>query len=142
MYVEGQETGVVSLDVFPHDTAHFKYNVDNFGPIVIPAKGKTINLTMENIALYRRLISVYEQNSFEIVNGKIKINGVETATYTPKMDYYWMMGDNRHNSEDARIFGFVPEDHIVGKPLFIWFSRDQQTGRFRWERLFTGAKKM
>jgi signal peptidase I len=142
MYIESQDAGGVNFDVFPHDTAHFKYNVDNFGPIEIPSKGKTINLTLENIALYRRLISVYEQNSFEIVNGKFKINGLETTTYTPKMDYYWMMGDNRHNSEDARIFGFVPEDHIVGKPLFIWFSRDQQTGRFRWERLFTGAKKM
>jgi signal peptidase I len=142
IYVNSDSKEQIEPNVFPHDTAHFKFNMDNYGPVLLPKKGTTINLTAENIALFKRLITTYEHNSLEIVNGKFKINGAETTTYTPKMDYYWMMGDNRHNSEDSRVWGYVPEDHIVGKPLFIWMSRDQKSGRIRWERLFTGARKM
>jgi signal peptidase I len=130
----------VSTNIFPHDTVHFKWSVDNFGPLVMPAKGATVNLSPENIKLYERLISVYEHNTLETKNGKFIINGAETATYTFKQNYYWAMGDNRHNSEDSRYWGFVPEDHIVGKPLFIWMSMGN--GGIRWNRLFTTANKM
>ena len=112
---------------------------DNYGPIWIPKKGETIQLTLKNIALYERPIRVYEHNQLDIRNGKIYINGRETHSYTFKMDYYWMMGDNRHNSADSRYWGFVPEDHIVGKPIFIWWSSDPDRRGFsgiRWNRLF------
>jgi len=112
---------------------------DNYGPIWIPKKGETIQLTLKNIALYERPIRVYEHNQLDIRNGKIYINGREAHSYTFKMDYYWMMGDNRHNSADSRYWGFVPEDHIVGKPIFIWWSSDPDRRGFsgiRWNRLF------
>ena len=112
---------------------------DNYGPIWIPKKGETVQLTLKNIALYERPIRVYEHNQLDIRNGKIYINGRETHSYTFKMDYYWMMGDNRHNSADSRYWGFVPEDHIVGKPIFIWWSSDPDRRGFsgiRWNRLF------
>ena len=112
---------------------------DNYGPIWIPKKGETIQLTLKNIALYERPIRVYEHNQLDIRNGKIYINGREAHSYTFKMDYYWMMGDNRHNSADSRYWGFVPEDHIVGKPIFIWWSSDSDRRGFsgiRWNRLF------
>ncbi|MBQ6749538.1 MAG: signal peptidase I [Bacteroidaceae bacterium] len=114
---------------------------DNYGPIWIPAKGQSIKLTLDNLAIYERPIRVYEKNSLEVKDGKIYINGKQTNEYTFKMDYYWMMGDNRHNSADSRYWGFVPEDHIVGKPLFIWLSlitdRNGQSHGVRWSRLFT-----
>lgn len=112
---------------------------DNYGPIWIPKKGETVQLTLKNIALYERPIRVYEHNQLDIRNGKIYINGREAHSYTFKMDYYWMMGDNRHNSADSRYWGFVPEDHIVGKPIFIWWSSDPDRRGFsgiRWQRLF------
>jgi len=118
---------------------------DNYGPVWIPAKGKSIKLNMDNIAIYDRPIRVYEENDLKIKNGKIYINGKETDTYTFKMDYYWMMGDNRHNSADSRYWGFVPEDHVVGKPLFIWWSVSPDMNpksRIRWNRIFKSVDKI
>ena len=113
---------------------------DNYGPVWIPKKGESIDLTLDNIAIYERPIKVYEGNDLQVKDGKIIINGKEAKSYTFKMDYYWMMGDNRHNSADSRYWGFVPEDHIVGKPIFIWWSSDPDRGGFagiRWSRLFS-----
>lgn len=116
------------------------WTLDNYGPVWIPKKGATVDLTLDNLPLYERPIHAYEGNALEVKDGKIFINGVETTQYTFKMDYYWMMGDNRHNSADSRFWGFVPEDHVVGKPIFIWLSLDQDRGwldgKIRWERLF------
>ncbi|MBS1588534.1 MAG: signal peptidase I [Bacteroidetes bacterium] len=127
------EVGSPQAWTFPQDTAHFKWNQDNFGPMVIPKKGVTVNLTPQNIALYRRIIGVYEGNKLEEHNGQFLINGQPTTAYTFKMDYFWMMGDNRHNSLDSRFWGFVPEDHIVGKAWFVWLSYGESG--IRWRRL-------
>lgn len=126
----------VDPDAFPQDTIHFKWNADNYGPIVIPKKGVSVHVDTSNIALYKRLISVYEKNRLEIKNGTILINGKPATRYTFKMNYYWMMGDNRDNSLDSRYWGFVPEDHVVGKAWFIWMSYDSHG--IRWSRLFKG----
>ena len=113
---------------------------DNYGPIWIPAKGKSIALNLKNLPIYERCIKVYEGNDLKVDNkGNIFINGKLAKSYTFKMDYYWMMGDNRHNSADSRYWGFVPEDHIVGKPIFIWWSHSPDHPGFkgiRWNRLF------
>ncbi len=112
---------------------------DNYGPVWIPKKGESIKLTMDNIAVYERPIRVYEGNELKVKNSQIYINGKLADSYTFKMDYYWMMGDNRHNSADSRYWGFVPEDHIVGKPIFVWWSSDPDRKGFsgiRWKRLF------
>ncbi len=124
-------------DVFPYDTTNYKWTVDNFGPLWVPEKGKSIQLTPQNISIYKRCIEVYERNTWEQRDGKVFINGQEAPTYTFKMDYYWMMGDNRHKSQDSRYWGFVPESHIVGKAWMIWFSWD---GGPRWKRLFNIIK--
>ena len=120
------------------------WTVDNYGPVWIPKKGESITLTPENIAVYERPIVAYEGNTLEVKDDRIFINGKESNSYTFKMDYYWMMGDNRHNSADSRCWGFVPEDHIVGKPLFIWLSLDKDRGLFdgkiRWKRLFRSVE--
>ena len=107
--------------LYPNAPGYY-WSVDNYGPILIPAKGKALKLTLENLPLYRRVITAYEGNTLEVKNGKIYINGTATDSYTPKMDYYWMMGDNRHHSQDSRFWGFVPEDHIVGKAKRVLWS--------------------
>jgi len=126
--------------MFPQDP-RFKWNEDNFGPIVLPKKGWTVKLDSTNFAIYKRAIEVYEGNKVSQPGSGITINGKKTDTYTFKMDYYWMMGDNRHNSLDSRFWGFVPEDHIVGKALFVWMSWDTNgifLNKIRWNRLFMG----
>ena len=125
-------------EVYPRN-AVTGWTCDNYGPVWIPKKGESIDLTMENIAVYERPIKVYEGNELDVKNGQIYINGQLATKYTFKMDYYWMMGDNRHNSADSRYWGFVPEDHIVGKPIFIWWSHDKDRAGIkgiRWGRLF------
>ena len=107
--------------IFPHTN---KWNQDNFGPIYIPQTGKTVALTMESLPFYKRIISEYEGKTLQVDGNEIRINGKIAKTYTFNQNYYWMMGDNRHNSEDSRYWGYVPEDHIVGKPIFIWMSWD------------------
>ena len=133
---------IATDESFPHDP-HYKWTADNMGSLWIPKKGATITLTQENLPLYERIIDVYEDNDLEVKNGEIFINGEKAESYTFKMDYYWMMGDNRHNSADSRYWGFVPGDHIVGKASFIWMSADQR-GSFptniRWNRLFNKVK--
>ena len=125
-------------DIYPLN-GNLHWTRDNYGPVWIPKKGESIALDMDNIAIYERPIRTYEGNQLEVKDGKIFINGKEAKEYTFKLDYYWMMGDNRHNSLDSRYWGFVPEDHIVGKPIFIWWSSDPDRSGFsgvRWNRLF------
>lgn len=144
--VNNDSLGENFMSIFPNSPmAPFNnWSRDNFGPVHIPAKGETIELTPENIALYKRVIANYENNRWENRDGKIYINGEETTTYTFAQNYYWMMGDNRHQSADSRYWGFVPENHIVGKPVFTWFSKEdksyQETGEIRWSRMFRTVK--
>lgn len=127
--------------IFPHNNE--LWTGDNLGPIHIPAKGEVVQLTTETLPLYKAIITDYEHNKLEVKGESIFINDQPATTYTIQQDYYYMMGDNRHNSEDSRYWGFVPADHIVGKPVFIWMSMDPNVpmGKFfdkiRWERLFT-----
>jgi signal peptidase I len=124
--------------IFPYSKV-LKWNEDNFGPLWIPAKGKTVKIDTSNIDLYERIIDVYENNDLRIEGDKIFINNVPADSYTFKMDYYWMMGDNRHNSADSRYWGFVPEDHVIGKPKFIWLSIDKEAKglkKIRFGRMF------
>ncbi|MFC2529934.1 signal peptidase I [Segatella oris] len=125
-------------DLYPLN-AYTGWTRDNYGPVWIPKKGATVKLNMKNIAVYERPIRAYEHNDLKVKDGQIYINGRLAHSYTFKMDYYWMMGDNRHNSADSRYWGFVPEDHIVGKPIFIWWSHNPDHPGFsgiRWSRLF------
>jgi len=120
----------------------YNWNEDNFGPLLIPKKEMSIELTRDNLPLYKKIIQEYEGNQLELSPTQIKINGEIASTYTFKKDYYWMMGDNRHKSEDSRFWGFVPDDHIVGKPVFIWFSIKGindgiKNWSIRWDRVFT-----
>ena len=123
----------------------YDWNEDNFGPIVLPKAGTSVNLTLQNLPLYKKIIREYEKNLLEVKEGAIFINGKETTRYNFQQDYYWMMGDNRHRSEDSRYWGFVPEDHIVGKPVLIWFSIDGindgiRNWSIRWDRVITTVK--
>lgn len=130
--------------LFPYDTAHSSWSMDDFGPIWIPKKGATTPLTASNIAFYERIIRVYEGNELVIKGDKFFINGQEASSYTFKQNYFWCMGDNRHNSEDCRVWGYVPEDHIVGKPLFIWFSTKNGNiaNGINWNRIFKSASTL
>lgn len=126
--------------IFPED--NFNWNLDNFGPIKVPQKGSQVDISTDNIELYRRIIETYENNKLEVIDNEIYINDNLASSYTFNMNYYWMMGDNRHNSLDSRYWGFVPEDHVVGKALFIWMSWDKnKTGinKIRWNRLFNAV---
>lgn len=128
--------------IFPHDPA-YKWNEDNFGPLWIPRKGTTVKLDLTNIVLYTSIIDIYENNDLEIKDNVIYINGKPADSYTFKMDYYWMMGDNRHGSSDSRFWGFVPEDHIVGRPTIVWLSIDKEASgikKIRFNRFFKRAK--
>ena len=130
-------TGGNPAEVYPLNMVK-DWTRDNYGPVWIPKKGESIKLSLDNLPIYERPIRVYEHNDLEVRDGKIFINGEQTDSYTFKMDYYWMMGDNRHNSADSRYWGFVPEDHIVGKPIFIWWSSDPDRrglSGIRWSRL-------
>lgn len=135
-----------SAEIFPNPQSHanvpFKWTRDNYGPLWIPQKGATVTLNNENIHIYQRIIQVYENNKLsEGEDGTFIINGEKTNTYTFAQDYYWAMGDNRHNSLDSRFWGFVPEDHVLGKPVFVWMSYDKFasniTDKIRSERVFT-----
>ena len=139
--------------LFPNDTMDMenggsiklKWDLDNYGPIHIPKKGEIITLTPDNIIFYYNIITTHERHSFTMENGQYIIDGKPTKTYTIQQDYYWMMGDNRHNSADSRYWGFVPESHIVGKPLFVWLSKDNFHSFFesiRWNRIFRSVKSL
>ena len=134
---ERDTRGIGGVDVFPNDTIYTKWTIDNYGPLYIPKKGTTIQLTPELYSRYERVIRTYEGNDFEMKGGKFFVNGQATDRYTFKLDYFWLMGDNRHNSLDSRYWGFVPEDHVVGKASLIFFSWDKGP---RWNRIFRSIK--
>ena len=137
-----REKGFKEPGVMPVSAEDLAWNIDNFGPLTIPAEGMTIPLTPENIAKYYNTIKYYEgHEEVALVEGQVVIEGTPIEEYTFQQDYYFMMGDNRHDSYDSRFWGFVPEDHIVGKALFIWMSVDHFKGlvdKIRWERIFNG----
>jgi signal peptidase I len=135
-----------SMEMFPNvrSTEFNQWDPDNVGPILLPNVGLTVELNQRNLDLYRRVIDVYEGHDLEEVNGIVRIDGVETTSYTFELDYYWMMGDNRHRSADSRMWGFVPSTHVVGRASFIWFSKqnEKQHGesKIRWDRMFKSVK--
>jgi signal peptidase I len=133
--------GLKGYNIFPH-APDYPWNNDNFGPIYIPQKGVSIALTPKVLPLYKKIIRDYEGNTVGVSGNQISINGQVTDSYTFKQDYYWMMGDNRDHSEDSRSWGYVPANHIVGKPIFIWLSFDNFNKGIthwkpRWDRIFT-----
>ncbi|NAS29866.1 signal peptidase I [Flavobacteriaceae bacterium R38] len=134
------QKGEKDASVFPH-SPNFNWNVDHFGPIYIPEAGKTVQLNLDVLPLYKRIIEEYEDNTLSVRGNQIMINGQQANSYTFKQDYYWMMGDNRNNSQDARMWGYVPYDHVVGKPVFVWMSFDKDAkglfNKVRWDRVFT-----
>ncbi|MDC0909070.1 signal peptidase I [Flavobacteriales bacterium] len=137
-----EKKGVFANYIFPHNE-NYAWNIDNFGPIKIPEAGAKVDLTITNLLIYKDIIERYENNKLEIIDNQIYINDKLSENYIFKMNYYWMMGDNRHNSADSRFWGFVPENHIVGKALFIWMSWDKNAKglkKVRWNRLFTSVK--
>ncbi len=140
--VEKYESTEPHLAIFPNNEL-YGWTEDNFGPLWIPQKGATVALTLENLPLYERIIKNYEGNDLRVEDGVIYINGTPADHYTFAMDYYFMMGDNRHMSADSRFWGFVPEDHIVGTPLFVWLSIDKNKSfpaNIRWNRMFRSHK--
>lgn len=139
-----EPSGLGDSRLFPYSPEHYPWNVDNYGPVYIPAKGDTLHLDSKSIALYKRLITIYENNTLDVLpDGSFLINGQPASTYTCKMNYYWAMGDNRHNSADSRFWGFVPEDHLVGKAFFVWFSWNKDASGFkkvRWNKIMRTIK--
>jgi len=136
-----QNAKTFNTTYFPNNIK-FNWNNDNFGPITIPKEGQSVNISLDNLPIYKRVIGEYENNDIEIIDNIIYINKEKSISYTFKQNYYWMMGDNRYNSEDSRVWGFVPYDHVLGKPVFIWMSIDglfQGIGnwKIRWDRVFT-----
>ena len=141
IYRVTQAKGISNTNFFPNNR-NYNWNNDHFGPIYIQKTGDKIDLNIQNIQLYKKIIKDYESNDLRIEDGEIYINNIKQNNYTFKQDYYWMMGDNRYNSEDSRVWGFVPFDHVLGKPVFIWMSIEGlfngvQNWKFRWERIFT-----
>ena len=144
--------GVVKIEIEPHEFGgevyplgqDYGWNRDNYGPLYIPKKGDRLAITLENLPIYERVIVAYERNLLEVKDSLIYINGEAATHYDVRMDYYWMMGDNRHKSADSRYWGFVPEDHVVGTPMFVWLSLDKDRGWFqgkiRWNRFFKKAR--
>ena len=135
---ENTDPTSVNHQIFPHDE-RFPWTEDNFGALVIPKKGSSVNLSAETLPIYERIITNYERNTLDIRNDTIFINDLPVETYTFGMNYYFMLGDNRHNSNDSRYWGFVPEDHIIGKATLVWFSIDKNgklPARIRWKRIF------
>ena len=133
--------GEAGYNIFPQ-SPYYKWNVDNFGPIYIPEEGATVEINTKTIPFYKKIIRDYEKNDVKVTGNKVFINNKEASSYTFKQNYYWMMGDNRDHSEDSRAWGYVAEDHIVGKPVFIWMSFDNfdegiSNWKFRWDRIFT-----